>query len=139
MVLTAPRWNAIARRLARWLVWAMLLAALAPAVSRALASTRAEGPGGWVELCTAQGLQRVALPIASGAGGETVQGDLKDHLSLDHCGYCLLAAERFAPLIPAWAALPIDPGAHAAPEPLDFLPALRPALRPAARGPPFLI
>jgi hypothetical protein len=139
MVLIAPRWNAIARRLARWLVWAMLLAALAPAVSRTLASARAVGPDGWAELCTAQGLQRVALPSASGADGEGGQGDLKAHLSLDHCGYCLLAAERFAPLVSTWAAMPIDPGAHPAPEQLDFSPALRPVLRPAARGPPFLI
>jgi hypothetical protein len=139
MVLTALRWNAIARRLARWLVWAMLLAALAPAVSRALASARAEGPGGWAELCTAQGLQRVALPGASGTGGEAVPGNLHAQLSLDHCGHCLLAAERFAPLIPTWAALPIDPGAHAVPERFVFPPALRPTPRPVARGPPFLI
>lgn len=139
MVLTALRWNAFARRLACWLVWAMLLAALAPAVSRALASARAEGPGGWVELCTAEGLQRVALPSASGGDGGAVPGDPKAHHSLDQCGHCLLAAERFAPLISAWAAMPIDPGAHAVPEQLVFSLVLRPALRPAARGPPHLI
>ncbi|WP_372658276.1 DUF2946 family protein [Hydrogenophaga sp.] len=92
---------AVSARIARWLVCAMLLAALAPAISRA----RAPAPS-WVEVCSSSGVRWLAL---QGADAEAVSANASQTLDrstghgfLDACGFCWLAAERFAPLIPAW-------------------------------------
>lgn len=122
------------RALARGLLVAMLLAVLAPAISRALARTRVAGD--WVELCTSQGMRWVQLTV-DGAESEPVSADDLLH-ALDDCGHCALTAERFAPLLPALPVLPQAVGAwgvplHQAPthHTLD-------APSPGARGPPLL-
>lgn len=129
------RWTALARRTAHWLVGVMLLAALAPAVSRTLAAQRVEASGSRIELCTGGGVQWVAWPDASGESGASRE-EAPAHAGLDFCGYCVLAGERFAPLQldrTDWAAVQGGvPLQEVAPEPQ----ALRWVYQPVARGPP---
>jgi len=122
------------RALARGLLAAMLLAMLAPAVSRALASTRVAGD--WVELCTTQGMQWVQLTV-EGEATEPLSADDLLH-ALDDCGHCALAAERFAPLLPALPVLPLADGTWATPLHLAAIQHDLAAPNPGARGPPLL-
>lgn len=122
------------RFLARGLLAAMLLAVLAPAISRGLASTR--GVGDWVEICTSGGMRWVQVE-APGTGADPLSADDLLH-ALDHCGHCGLAAERFAPLLPT---LPVVASLHPhwpTPRHTASAPASRVAPSPAARGPPLL-
>lgn len=122
------------RALTRGLLVAMLLAMLAPAISRGLASTRVVGD--WVEVCTAQGMRWVQL-ASEGVETEPVgAGDLLH--ALDGCGHCALTAERFAPLLPSFPTLPSSMGTWGVPlhQAATFLPLDAPS--PGARGPPLL-
>jgi hypothetical protein len=65
---------------------AVLLLALAPAVSRVLASGTPQVLAGWSELCTSMGLK----PVASGA--RSVPGHVAMPDGGDYCDYCPLAA-----------------------------------------------
>jgi hypothetical protein len=123
------------RTLARCLLAAMLLAALAPAISRGLASTR--GAGDWVEICTTGGMRWVQLEAAS-AGADPLSADDLLH-ALDHCGHCGLAAERFAPLLPTLPVVAATAHPWTAPGLTARAPASRAAPSPAARGPPLLV
>ncbi|WP_439113718.1 DUF2946 family protein [Hydrogenophaga sp.] len=122
------------RTLTRGLLAAMLLAVLAPALSRALASTR--GAGDWVEVCSAQGMHWVQL-ADQGALTEPGHTDDVQH-ALDHCGHCALAAERFAPLLPSLPAVPAGDAVWATPAYLAAARTVLNALSPGARGPPLL-
>lgn len=126
----SPAWSHLSRRIARGLVFALLLAALAPAVSRTLASWRAPGQGGWMEVCSAGGVQRLAGD--QGAEAPPQPG----HLALDACALCVLATERFAPLIPAGWAAPLMLGGSPPPQALPWWFAAWSTLRPSARDPP---
>lgn len=112
----------------------MLLATLAPAISRTLASTR--GVGDWVEVCSGTSMRWVQLGAA--VDGAESDDPSRSTLVLDDCGHCLLAADRFAPLIPS---LPVF-GAANSPWPtppyrgLSAMAASAPS--PGARGPPLL-
>lgn len=115
---------------ARWLLALMLLATLAPTVSRALAASH--DPAGWMELCTSTGTRWVQVGEDKGHDQAPAPGGQV----LDACGYCVLASERFAPMLPDLPAVL----AHA---PVWVAPAfLAPALpdpdapRHAARDPP---
>ncbi|MDO9571692.1 MAG: DUF2946 family protein [Hydrogenophaga sp.] len=122
------------RSLTRVLLAAMLLAVLAPGLSRVLASTRVAGD--WVEVCSAQGMQWVQLADRGALPQPGHAGDLQH--ALDHCGHCALAAERFAPLQPSLPAVPAGDGVWASPA---YLAAARHVLNapsPGARGPPLL-
>lgn len=122
------------RALTRCLLAAMLLAVLAPAISRGLAGTRSAGD--WVEVCSATGM-RWAQVAASGTAADPL--DLEDlQHALDHCGHCGLAAERFAPLLPVLPVLPALANHGPVPEHLPGAPTSRAAPSPAARGPPLL-
>lgn len=122
------------RLLTRGLLAAMLLAVLAPAVSRALSRTRVVGD--WVEICTLQGMQWVQL---------TEQGipDEPDHSSaqhaLDFCGHCTLTAERFAPLLPSPPTVLAGDGVWVPPAGRVTHFHVLAAPSPGARGPPLLI
>ncbi|MGS5085429.1 DUF2946 domain-containing protein [Hydrogenophaga sp. A37] len=118
------------RRIARGLVFAMLLATLAPAVSRTLASWRVPGQGGWMEVCSAGGVQRLTGDQGAEAPSQPT------HLTLDACALCVLATERFAPLMPAAWAMPPGLGGSPLPEALPWRFAAWSTLRPSARGPP---
>lgn len=112
----------------RCLLVAMLLATLAPAISRTLSS--AHGVGDWLEVCTPNGMawEPLSAPVTH-TGDDT---------RLDHCGHCLLAAERFAPLLRSRFAS-VD-GVTQAARPADQARTAvsRCALYPPARGPPLL-
>ena len=132
--MTLLSWHRLSRRLSGGLLAALLLATLAPAVSRALAAGPPQDGQDWVELCTAQGMQWV---LASELSGDSAAGpDGERTGALDLCGHCTLVAERFAPLLPNWPALPAVVASW--PTPFFFSPDLRSAEAPraAARGPP---
>ncbi len=124
--------TSLMRALARGLLVAMLLAVLAPAISRALASTRVAGD--WVELCTSQGMRWVQL-TAEGTTAEPVSSDDLLH-ALDDCGHCALTAERFAPLQSALPVLPQADGTWGVPLHHAATPHALNAPSPGARGPP---
>lgn len=136
MPMTLHAWHRLARRLSGGLLAALLLATLAPAVSRGLAAgaDRAGDPQAtahWVELCTSQGMQRVW------AGAPPAQPDA-DPAHLDRCALCLLQAERFAPLLPGQPALPVVAGHWQTPSRVPEAAADVPRLTAQARGPPLL-
>jgi hypothetical protein len=135
--------NALRRRtLFAWIaLLAITLAALMPTVSRALARGAAS-PVSWTEICTASGVQWVNLDrsaIAEGAQSAVPGepgGNPPAHNPLDHCPFCLLAADRLGPA-PDAAARYFVPGDPVAPA-IGLLPVFR-SLAPLAaraRGPP---
>lgn len=123
--------SSLSRRIVCGLVFALLLAALAPAVSRTLASWRAPGQGGWMEVCSGGGVQRW---LAGDQGPETPPQP--GHGALEACVLCVLAAERFAPLTPALWAPPPMRGGSPPPQALPWRFTAWSTLRPSARGPP---
>ena len=105
-------------RLATWAAFvAVLMAALAPAVSHALAS---RGDAGWVEVCTAEGSRWVQ---GSGGPGES-QAPAGAH-ALDHCGYCTLHTDEPALPTAGPRTEPVPAATHALP--IAFLRAARTA------------
>ena len=132
-----------AQRLARWLLAALLLATLAPGISRALSSgmtghAKAQPGQHWVELCTSQGTQWVAMDLQDRSATDAPDPEAPDSTALDRCGHCTLAAERFAPLIPDLPVVPVLAGRWAVPV-LAATPCVEASLRAAlARGPPLL-
>lgn len=70
----------------------MMLTALAPTVSRALA---ANGQISWMEICTGDGVQWV---LADGAAPDQPAPDSR---SVDHCPLCVLVADKLAPALTA--------------------------------------
>jgi len=89
----------LARRLSGWLLVALMLATLAPAISRTLAGGLPQDGRDRVELCTAEGMQWV--PLAAAAPDTSPDSSESGSSALDLCGHCTLAAERFAPLLPS--------------------------------------
>lgn len=76
--------NGTIRRCAAWLAFlAILFAALAPSVSRAMAPA---GSGGWAEICTMQGAKLVKVNDGDGDGGGQPSGKSTQHL--EHCPFC---------------------------------------------------
>lgn len=124
-VFLIPRFQRI---LARCLLAVMLLAALAPGISRSLGTTE-----GWLELCTGDGMQWVQ--VVEGEGG--AQPD-NGNPAMDFCGYCTLAAERFAPLIPAMPTVESRVGYWPPPAFAPHPWGARFTPSPTARGPPLL-
>ncbi len=96
------RWRA-----SRWSLWLALLlsllGALAPAVSRALATPGRTAQA--IEVCTSEGprwLSAISAEVAVAAADpdflRTASPDGQDVASsLDHCPFCLLVAERLGP------------------------------------------
>jgi hypothetical protein len=123
------------RWLARWLLGAMVLAMLAPAVSRTLAGSRQAGD--WVEVCTTQGMRWAQVGAADGAPSSTSLDEDLLH-ALDRCGHCTLASDRFAPLLPAVPAVAGDAGPLPLPGHVHRAIRATHALSPSARGPPLL-
>jgi hypothetical protein len=116
-------------RLATWAAFvAVLMAALAPALSHALAS---RGDAGWVEVCTAEGSRWV-----QGSGGPGEPAAPAGAHALDHCGYCTLHTDD--PALPGadQQAEPVPPARARAADRLSARRAYRPRLgqRAAARA-----
>jgi hypothetical protein len=83
------------RLLAAWLsVLLALFAALAPAVSHAIAFTRAGDHAG-VEICTSTGPQWLVAPDSTNS--VDASPEQKTASQVDHCPFCLLQADRLAP------------------------------------------
>ncbi len=79
------------QRLTAWIAtFAILLGALAPAVSQAM-SAFGEGGARWLEVCTTAGMIWIAVDED---GGEPSQGD--SGLMSGHCPYCCTHAGSFA-------------------------------------------
>lgn len=115
--------------LTRCLLAAMLLAVLAPSVSRVLAAER--GAGDWVQICTAQGMEWVQL------GDRREPEDANSLLAVhDLCGHCVLAADRFAPLLPTLLAWQAPQGKAVCGASTGLPGATSAAVPPLARGPP---
>ena len=132
---TLRQWHGLSRRLSGVLLAALLLATLAPAISRALAAGPQDARD-WVELCTAQGMQWVT---AAEAGQQPSAGPaVPGQDALDLCGHCTLAAERLAPLLPVMPVVVAVAAPWGHPDTRSFQPVSLAAPQPAARGPPFL-
>jgi hypothetical protein len=117
------------RWLARGLLAAMVLAVLAPSVSRVLMAGRTAGD--WVQVCTAQGMTWVQLDDRQ----DLANAD--DSLAMhDLCGHCVLTADRFAPLMPTLPAWHPPVGGIARSASLGRAGVASPAMPPLARGPP---
>ena len=124
----------VLRRLARWLLGAMLLATLAPAISRSLNASREAGD--WVEICSGTSMRWVQLGAVVGAAATDISEDAQLHV--DSCAHCLLSADRFAPLIPAVPFLVGSAPAWAAPVHRGSAEVPVSAPSPSSRGPPLL-
>lgn len=95
------------RRLTAWIALAaMLLGTLAPTVSHALALARTGLPY-MQEVCTGSGMRWVAYPTSTADATEanrsssSISTDApagqQSVLTLDHCPFCLLVADRLGP------------------------------------------
>ena len=121
-------------RFAAWLAsFAILLAALAPAISHAVAAV--QGGASWVEVCTATGpaLVKVAGEQAPAAPEQDGQG-----MHMEDCPFCLSHAGSFGLAPAAEAALPASLGTD--PAPALFYQSPRPLFAWAAaqaRAPPY--
>jgi hypothetical protein len=124
-----------ARHLAGWMLAALWLATLAPAISRALSAgpPLAGAAVHWVELCTSQGMQWVRADPGGAPGAET---PVPEPGALDRCGHCTLATERFAPLIPQLPVLPPAQAPWVSPSAVPAATVDAPARAAVARGPP---
>jgi hypothetical protein len=72
-------------RLTVWIAsFAILLAALAPSISHAVAAAQGV-PNGWMEICTVEGAKLVQ--IADGQPAKPAPGNKAAHL--EHCPFCL--------------------------------------------------
>lgn len=122
----------------QWILWmatmAVLLGSLAPGISKMLSGLRQQ-PLAWVEVCTAQGAQWVAI---NAVGAEAAKQKQLAH-GEGHCPFCLLQAHGMAPP-PALPGLPVAmTGADA--QPFLFLHAPHPLhawSSAQARAPPVL-
>ncbi|MDM7941405.1 MAG: hypothetical protein QUV35_02135 [Hydrogenophaga sp.] len=149
--MTRCAWSRCSHAFARWVLALMLLAALAPALSRAMGvQTGGAPPPGqagvdWIEICGPSGVRWIAL---GGAETASVADPVKSvetpslpsaHAAvLDHCALCSLGVDRCLPVDIA----PLDAsarGPHAQP-PTQLTPRLPdwPHARPRATGPPLL-
>ncbi len=96
------------RRLSLWLLCAMLLAALAPTVSRARAWSQGSAVP-WMAVCTTEGRLQAALNQQGAAPSDERSAPVA--AMLDHCALCVLASDRMAPPPTplTWQALPQAP------------------------------
>ena len=129
-------WQRLARRLSGWLLAALMLATLAPAISRALAGGPPQDGRDWVELCTAEGMQWV--PLAAAAPDTSSDASESPSSALDLCGHCTLAAERFAPLLPSLPFFDVVVSRWDTPGHRGTASRSSSGPHPAARGPPLL-
>lgn len=72
------------RRFAAWIAcFAILLAALAPSISQAVANAKQESGSGWAEICSVAGIRFVQ--IDGGAADEKSGGKA---MQMEHCAFC---------------------------------------------------
>jgi len=145
-------WMRFGRRCRRgtgWLLFALVLAALAPSISRALAVPSVAPAGGaplagWVEVCGPGGVRWVAVADPAVASPDTRPSQAPapgawHGEALDHCAFCWTCLQAVAhPLLPP--ALP-SAGRLQAFGPLEDRPPSPPPAfaRPLVTGPPVLL
>jgi hypothetical protein len=97
----APQLGARGRAWVWMLIGLMLLATLAPAISRTLEHSKSMAERGWVEVCNAHGLAWVKAdgPEPSRLTVPGVQSPLQASLAqqLDACGFCTVGIDRGTP------------------------------------------
>ena len=72
------------RRFAAWIAcFAILLAALAPSISQAVANAKQESGSGWAEICSVAGIRFVQ--VDDGAADEKSVGKA---MQMEHCAFC---------------------------------------------------
>ena len=75
------------RRLAAWIAcFAILLAALAPSISRAVANAKQESGSGWAEICSVAGIRFVQLVQADDGAADEKSGGKA--MQMEHCAFC---------------------------------------------------
>ncbi|MBW3501936.1 DUF2946 domain-containing protein [Janthinobacterium sp. NKUCC08_JDC] len=75
------------RRFAAWIAcFAILLAALAPSISQAVASAKQESGSGWAEICSVAGIRFVQLVQAGDGAADEKSGDKV--MQMEHCAFC---------------------------------------------------
>ena len=75
------------RRFAAWIAcFAILLAALAPSISQAVASAKQESGSGWAEICSVAGVRFVQLVQAGDGAADEKSGDKV--MQMEHCAFC---------------------------------------------------
>lgn len=122
-----PRWMALFSCIV------LMLAAAVPTVSRALATS----PGnGWVEVCTATGMQWVQADADTSP--EPGTSPASGTLSLDHCPLCHLSTAKALVLLPQAVGLLLasDTTVHAVPEYRQPFVSAGKRFRPLLRAPP---
>jgi hypothetical protein len=127
------RGSVLRQRVSAWIATlAILLAALAPTISQA--AYHVSGDASWLEVCTAYGMQRVAV------GEDPPSPDDAAGLLAEHCSYCSFHS-GCAALTSRAVARAVSPDARAAvtarsvhiPRPLLAWAASRPRAPPANR------
>jgi hypothetical protein len=73
------------RRFAAWIAcFAILLAALAPSISQAVANAKQESGSGWAEICSVAGIRFVQLADDGAADGKSGGKAMQ----MEHCAFC---------------------------------------------------
>jgi type II secretory pathway pseudopilin PulG len=73
------------RRCAAWIAcFAILLAALAPSISQAVANAKQESGSGWAEICSVAGIRFVQVDDDGGADGKSGGNAMQ----MEHCAFC---------------------------------------------------
>lgn len=89
------------RRFAAWIAcFAILLAALAPSISQAVANAKQESGSGWAEICSVAGIRFVQV-----VQGDDGAADGKA-MQMEHCAFCSTHAGSVG-LPPASPVLPL--------------------------------
>lgn len=148
-------WTTFSRALARWMALAMLLAALAPTVSRAMGAHTPGGPPAgqagtdWIEICGPSGLRWVQLgnadaesdlqEIATAGEAPASPAPLLHPSAMDHCALCGLALDRCLPAGDATYLTFTGPAPTGQPPRQGFAPQAWLHARPRATGPPHLL
>lgn len=94
----AHQLHPLMRRLWRVLVLGLVLATMAPTVSRWQMADA--GANAWLEVCTSTGMRWVSVDADADADPASAP------VSMDACDLCVLASERFAALAPDISGVP---------------------------------
>ncbi|MGK5073895.1 DUF2946 domain-containing protein [Janthinobacterium sp. ZB1P44] len=91
------------RRFAAWIAcFAILLAALAPSISQAVANAKQESGSGWAEICSVAGIRFVQVDDDGAADGKSGGKAMQ----MEHCAFCSTHAGSVG-LPPASPVLPL--------------------------------
>ena len=73
------------RRFAAWIAcFAILLAALAPSISQAVANAKQESGSGWAEICSVAGIRFVQVDAGAPDDGKSAG----KAMPMEHCAFC---------------------------------------------------